>query len=132
MLQITLHQLGTQLKTVLIGKHKYFLKNIKHIDIFCNIHEQHCINQIDYYHRYVDIFRKLIKKQLLFGVLQYCLFVWPGSFYWEVDKDQSNKEPELLFTENETNHKRLFNVDGQHYSKDAFHNYVIKGLYMYL
>lgn len=50
-----------------------------------------------------------------------------GSFYWEVDKDQDNKEPELLFTENETNHKRLFNVDGQHYSKDAFHNYVIKG-----
>lgn len=97
-----------------------------------SIHEQHCINQIDYYHKYVDIFRKLIKKQLPFGVLQYCLFVWPGSFYWEVDKDQSNKEPELLFTENETNHKRLFNVDGQHYSKDAFHNYVIKGLYMYL
>lgn len=60
MLQKTMHQLGTQLKTVLIGKHKYFLKNIKYIDIFCNIHEQHCINQIDYYHRYVDIFRKLI------------------------------------------------------------------------
>ena len=24
-----------------------------------------------------------------------------GSFYWEVDKDQHDKEPELLFTEND-------------------------------
>ena len=55
-------------------------------------------------------------------------FFFSGSFYWEVDKDQHDKEPELLFTENDTNYKRLFNIEGSQYAKDAFHNYVIKGI----
>ncbi|MFI5340878.1 MAG: glucosidase [Candidatus Methylomirabilales bacterium] len=36
--------------------------------------------------------------------------------------------PDLLFTENETNHHRLFGVqDGQPFVKDAFHEYLIAG-----
>ncbi|MBI2457212.1 MAG: glucosidase [candidate division NC10 bacterium] len=36
--------------------------------------------------------------------------------------------PDLLFTENETNHRRLFGVDnGQPFVKDAFHEYLIAG-----
>ncbi len=36
--------------------------------------------------------------------------------------------PELLFTENETNRRRLFGVDdGDSYTKDAFHRYLIDG-----
>ncbi|HSA79835.1 MAG TPA: hypothetical protein VLE23_03370, partial [Geminicoccaceae bacterium] len=37
-------------------------------------------------------------------------------------------EPELLFTDNDSNQKRLFGVDGgAGHFKDAFHDYVIKG-----
>ena len=40
----------------------------------------------------------------------------------------SEGEPPLLFTENETNFKRLFGVDGPApYMKDAFHEYLIHG-----
>jgi len=36
--------------------------------------------------------------------------------------------PELIFTENETNYKRLFNVENRTpYVKDAFHEYVVQG-----
>jgi hypothetical protein len=34
---------------------------------------------------------------------------------------------ELLFTDNETNARRIFNYDGPQYAKDAFHEYVIHG-----
>jgi len=34
---------------------------------------------------------------------------------------------ELLFTENDTNARRLYSLDGPHYAKDAFHDYVIHG-----
>jgi hypothetical protein len=34
---------------------------------------------------------------------------------------------ELLFTDNETNSRRIFNYDGPAYVKDAFHDYVIYG-----
>ncbi|KAK3084087.1 hypothetical protein FSP39_007907 [Pinctada imbricata] len=47
-------------------------------------------------------------------------------FYWEVDVDPDGQDPELLFTENNTNYKRLYNTDNSTpYVKDAFHNYVI-------
>ena len=37
-------------------------------------------------------------------------------------------KPELLFTENETNYQRLFNIDNSSpYVKDAFHEYLIAG-----
>ncbi|HEY7529814.1 MAG TPA: glucosidase [Gemmatimonadota bacterium] len=35
--------------------------------------------------------------------------------------------PELLFTENETNVRRLYGVAGPPYAKDAFHEYVVEG-----
>src|ERR1039458_4379134 len=34
---------------------------------------------------------------------------------------------ELLFTENDTNARRLYNLDGPPYAKDAFDNYVVHG-----
>src|SRR3989442_16034697 len=38
-------------------------------------------------------------------------------------------EPELLFTDNETNFRRLWGVENTHlYVKDAFHDYVVHGL----
>src|SRR5438132_1230010 len=37
-------------------------------------------------------------------------------------------EPELLFTDNETNFRRLWGVENSHlYVKDAFHDYVVHG-----
>jgi len=36
-------------------------------------------------------------------------------------------QPELLFTENETNNQRLFGGQNRSYVKDAFHEYVIRG-----
>jgi hypothetical protein len=35
--------------------------------------------------------------------------------------------PELLFCENETNHRRLFGVEGTPHPKDAFHDYLVQG-----
>ena len=40
----------------------------------------------------------------------------------------ADERPEVLFTDNDTNHKRLFNVIGNHgHCKDAFHDYLIHG-----
>ncbi|MDX1921263.1 MAG: hypothetical protein SFU25_11090 [Candidatus Caenarcaniphilales bacterium] len=53
-----------------------------------------------------------------------------GSFVFEAirDENDSNPLPEMLFTENETNSKKLFKVDSYtKYLKDAFHEYVING-----
>ena len=36
-------------------------------------------------------------------------------------------EPELLFTDNETNTRRLFNTDGTAYAKDGINDYVVDG-----
>jgi hypothetical protein len=36
-------------------------------------------------------------------------------------------EPRLLFTENETNHQRLYGVNGTAYAKDAFHDLLVSG-----
>jgi hypothetical protein len=37
-------------------------------------------------------------------------------------------DPELLFTENETNHRRLYGVENGHpFVKDAFHEYLVQG-----
>ena len=42
--------------------------------------------------------------------------------------DTSNGEASQLFTENETNHKKLFGFDNEcAYSKDAFHRYIVNG-----
>jgi Glycosyl hydrolase family 63 C-terminal domain len=39
-----------------------------------------------------------------------------------------DQQPTLLFTENETNSRRLYgDEDGPRYAKDAFHDYVVKG-----
>jgi hypothetical protein len=48
-------------------------------------------------------------------------------FLFDINPDENGEMPEVLFTDNETNLKRLFNVDNPtRYVKDAFHEYVIK------
>ncbi|HXN50357.1 MAG TPA: hypothetical protein VN943_00365 [Candidatus Acidoferrum sp.] len=58
----------------------------------------------------------------------------PGSICVEVQHYQYEKrwllcqgQPELLFTENETNNQRLFGGKNRSFVKDAFHAYVIQG-----
>src|SRR5258708_5166751 len=58
----------------------------------------------------------------------------PGSLCTELEHWQYGKrwllcagEPELLFTENETNTQRLLGEKNRSYAKDAFHAYVIQG-----
>jgi hypothetical protein len=49
-------------------------------------------------------------------------------FLWATQPASDGSKPELLFTENETNLRHLFNVDSPSpYVKDAFHEYVIHG-----
>ena len=51
-----------------------------------------------------------------------------GRHYFAAAVDPDGKAPELLFTENETNSRKLFNSDnGTPYVKDAFHEHVIQG-----
>jgi hypothetical protein len=58
----------------------------------------------------------------------------PGSACVELEHWQYGKrwllcagEPQLLFTENETNNQRLFGGANRSYTKDAFHEYLIRG-----
>nr|XP_009859233.1 uncharacterized protein YMR196W-like isoform X1 [Ciona intestinalis]XP_026691489.1 uncharacterized protein YMR196W-like isoform X1 [Ciona intestinalis] len=47
---------------------------------------------------------------------------------WSFEDVPNQPEPKLLFTENETNTKMLFNIDHYtKYTKDAFHRYIVKG-----
>jgi hypothetical protein len=49
--------------------------------------------------------------------------------YYGVRRLLCDKQPPLLFTENETNSRRLYADDeGPRYAKDAFHDYVVCGL----
>ncbi len=51
-----------------------------------------------------------------------------GRYLFHFDADQKGAFPRTLFTENETNYKRLFGAENpQPYVKDAFHYYVIHG-----
>jgi len=50
-----------------------------------------------------------------------------GPYLWEAGVASNGVEPQLLFTENETNVKRLFGADNPPFVKDAFHEYVIDG-----
>ncbi len=51
-----------------------------------------------------------------------------GKHYWAAGPDSSGKAPQFLFTENETNSRKLFGVDNwTPYVKDAFHEYLVKG-----
>ena len=51
-----------------------------------------------------------------------------GKFTWAVGDDADGNTPELLFTENHTNHERLFNgYNLGPYSKDGFHDRVVHG-----
>ena len=48
--------------------------------------------------------------------------------YYGLRRLLCDKQPTLLFTENETNSRRLYEDDeGPLYAKDAFHDYVVKG-----
>lgn len=47
-------------------------------------------------------------------------------FILDINPDENGQMPEVLFTENESNLKRLYNVDNaSEYVKDAFHEYII-------
>ena len=49
-------------------------------------------------------------------------------FLFDINADENDQMPEVLFTDNETNMKRLYNVENvSPYVKDAFHEYVING-----
>ncbi|MCY2951771.1 MAG: glucosidase [Planctomycetota bacterium] len=51
-----------------------------------------------------------------------------GRFRLDIEAMAEGEGPELLFTDNETNLKRLYDVaNGGRHVKDAFHNYVIQG-----
>ena len=51
-----------------------------------------------------------------------------GEMQWLIEPDENGSAAPLLFTENETNQKRLFDVENeQPYVKDAFHEHVING-----
>jgi mannosylglycerate hydrolase MGH1-like protein len=51
-----------------------------------------------------------------------------GRFRWDAAPAPDGSLPELLFTENETNGARLFGAArGERGSKDAFHEYVVRG-----
>jgi hypothetical protein len=59
---------------------------------------------------------------------------WPGAVSAEVQHWQYGKrwflcegQPQLIFTENETNYQRLFGIQSRSYVKDAFHSFVING-----
>jgi Mannosylglycerate hydrolase MGH1-like glycoside hydrolase domain len=52
-----------------------------------------------------------------------------GRHYFVAGPGQQGLAPQLLFTENETNTRRLYGVENwTPYSKDAFHDYVIHGM----
>ncbi|HZL33917.1 MAG TPA: hypothetical protein VFC78_01325 [Tepidisphaeraceae bacterium] len=49
-------------------------------------------------------------------------------FRWEVEPNVAGATPELIFTDNETNLQRLYNVsNGGRHVKDAFNEYVVHG-----
>jgi len=51
-----------------------------------------------------------------------------GRFHWVVEESVNGVSPELIFTDNETNDERLFNVsNGHRHVKDAFHQYIVNG-----
>lgn len=54
--------------------------------------------------------------------------IFTGSFVFEVDIDQNGQRPDILFTENETNFKRIFRLNNSSpYVKDAFHRLLLFG-----
>jgi hypothetical protein len=50
-----------------------------------------------------------------------------GRYRFSADSTANGSEPQAIFTENETNARRLYNFDSGAYKKDAFHEYVIRG-----
>src|SRR5262249_26258061 len=52
-----------------------------------------------------------------------------GPYRWYVEPVAGAADPELLFTDNETNHKKCFGAaeNPTKWVKDAFHDYVING-----
>jgi hypothetical protein len=51
-----------------------------------------------------------------------------GNYFFEIGPDPKGKQPPLLFTDNESNLKRLFGAENRtKYVKDAFHDYVVSG-----
>ena len=54
-------------------------------------------------------------------------------FKFEIDKGPDGKHPPLLYTENNTNLERLFDSKNEtRHVKDAFHESVIRGKFMFM
>jgi hypothetical protein len=50
-----------------------------------------------------------------------------GRFFFTVDPPSGGQAPSFLFTDNETNHARLFHVPNSNlFVKDAFHDYIVR------
>ena len=55
-------------------------------------------------------------------------FTFQGRYNVSFDVDEDGKEPEILFTNNDTNMQKIFNQENKTpYTKDAFHRYLIQG-----
>ena len=51
-----------------------------------------------------------------------------GKFHFLVDRDPDKNDPPLLFTENETNFEKLYDVPNENiFTKDSFHDFVVGG-----
>ena len=53
-----------------------------------------------------------------------------GEYGIEFDVGPDGKNPEVIYTENETNSMKLYGVENYtSYVRDAFHRYVVNGMY---
>jgi len=51
-----------------------------------------------------------------------------GKFHFLIGRGPDQRDPQLIFTENETNFQKLYGVANEHrYVKDAFHDFVVEG-----
>ncbi len=57
-----------------------------------------------------------------------CEHVSLGKFHFLIDVGPDGNDPSLMFTENESNFKKLFGVPNEHrFTKDSFHDFVVDG-----
>lgn len=61
--------------------------------------------------------------------LFFFILFYLGAFRLVFSPGPNGKIPELLFTNNETNFKRLYGIKNEGFVKDAFHDYIIKGIF---
>ena len=60
-------------------------------------------------------------------------YLFSDPFYFEVDVGPENHPPQLLFTENDTNYKKMYGTENKSpYVKDAFHEFIVNGRYIFI